>query len=154
MLSLSGRICSRNQRSGFDQAKLPLAKEPPTLPRSQAQAIRPLDVRSQGLSVPEIAAQPKIRRPFSQCVLYFRHLLGIQPTWASRALPFLQSGQTLLLKAAHPIFNRSRSVTQQLCDAATFHALSNKQHPVQTVVIPGFGTSSNFVLQRMFTHAI
>jgi hypothetical protein len=76
MLSLSRRINSRNQRSRLDQAELPLAKEPPTLSCSQGNAVGPLDVGPQSLTVPQVATQTEIRRPLSQRPLYFRDPLA------------------------------------------------------------------------------
>jgi len=152
VLSLAGRICSSNNRARFDQAKLPLAKKPSTLPGSQVQAILPFDMRCQGLPVPKISLQTEIRWPFAQRLLQVQHLLRTQPARTSRALPFLQPCQSLLLKPAHPIFNGPRSITQQLGDLTAIHTLSNKQDAVQTVVIAGFGVSSDFILQTQYYH--
>jgi len=152
MLSLSSRIGSRNQRSRLDQAKLPLAKEPPTLPCPHGHAIGSLDVGRQRLTVPQIAGQAEIGGPPSQRALYFRHLLRIQPARASGTLPFLQPRQALLLEAAHPIFDRSWCITQQFGDSAAVHTLRHQQYAMQTVVITGFRTSPNLILQTKNNH--
>jgi hypothetical protein len=147
MLSLSGRIRSRNQRSRLDQSKLPLVKKPPTLSGSQRHPVCPLDVGCQSLAVPQIAAQAEIAWSLSQCGLNLRYLLRIQPAGTPRTRSLLQSSQALLLEAAHPIFNGSRSVTQQFGNVAAIHSLRDKQYAVQAVVIAGFRISSNLVLQ-------
>jgi len=147
MLSLSSRICSCNQRSRLDQAKLPLAKETPTLSCSQRDAVRPLDVGCQSFAVPQIAAQAEIGWSLAQRCLNLRHLSHIQPARTPRTRSLLQPGQALLLEAAYPIFNGSRSVTQQFSDAAAIHSLRDKQYAVQAVVIAGFRISSNLILQ-------
>jgi hypothetical protein len=147
MLSLSGRIRSCNQRSRLDQSKLPLAKKPSTLSGSQRDAVCPLDVGCQSLSVPQITAHAEIGWSLSQCRLNLCHLLHIQPARAPRTRSLLQPGQTFLLEAAHPIFNGSRSVTQQFGNTAAVHSLRDKQYAVQAVVIAGFRISSNLILQ-------
>jgi hypothetical protein len=147
MRSLSAGIRSCNRRSGLNQAKAPLTKEPPTLSRSQGHSIGSLDVGCQRLSVPQIAAQAKVRRAFSQRALDRRDLLRSQPGRASTTRPLLQPGQALRLEAVNPIFDRSRSITQQFGNTTTADPLRDQQHTVQPVVIARFCTSSNFILQ-------
>jgi len=147
MLRLSSRIGFRHQRSRLDQAEPPWAKEPAALPRSQGDAVGPLEVGGQSLTVPQIAAQAEIRGSFSQPSLYFRNLLGIQSARASRTRSLPQPGQAFLLEAANPIFDRSRSITQQFGNAAAVHSLGHQEHAVQAMVLAGFGTTPDLILQ-------
>jgi len=150
MLRLSNRIGTSNHRSGLDQAKLPLAKEPSALSGPQLDAVGSFDMRGQCLPVPQIAAQSEVRRPFSQRSLYFGHLLRTQPAGASRALSFPESRQARLFEATHPVFDSAGRITQQGSDLATTHALSHQQHAVQPVIIARFLVSSNLVLQPKY----
>ena len=147
MLSLSGRLRPRNHRAGLHQPEPPLAKEPPTLACSQRHPVGPLEVGRQRLPVPQIAAQAEIGGAFSQRALDFRDLLRSQPARASTTRSLLQPGQTLRLEAVNPIFNGSRSVTQQFGNATAVHPLCDHQYAVQPVVIARFRTSSNLILQ-------
>jgi len=152
MLCLSGWIRSRNQRSRLDQAKIPLAKEAPTLTGTERDAVRPLDVCRQRLSVPQIARQAKIRRSHPQGSLDRRYLLGRQAAGASGSVSFLQPGQPPLLETAHPILNCARGIAQELSDTTAVDPLSDKENPVQTMVIAGFRTSSDLILQTKNHH--
>ncbi len=147
MLSLSGRIRTRNHRPWLYQAKTPLAKKPPTLTGTQAYFIFPLDMCCQRLPVPQVAAQTEIGRPTAKGGLYFGNLAHIQSRRTPRSLPFLQSSQSFPLKAMHPVFHCSGTITKQIPHLATTHSLGNEQHAMQTMVIAGFRASPDLVLQ-------
>jgi len=57
-----------------------------------------------------------------------------------------QTCKTTFLKTANPVLNSAGAVAEKLCDFITAKAVTNQQDPMETMIIPGFLGSHNFLL--------
>jgi hypothetical protein len=147
MRLLPFRISMGNQGARLAQPKAPLAEQTLTLTHPQANLEAPLDPGTQRLPVPQRAAQADIVWGLAEHPIHLLQLRLAQTSGAAGALPFGQPGQPLFLETSNPIFHRPRSITQQLTDLRTGHALGHQQHPVEPVIIARFFRTANLVLQ-------
>ena len=147
MRLLPFRIGVGNLAAGFAQPKTPLPEQALTLTHRQMNLKVLRDPGTQRFPVPQRSPQTQVARGLAQRPVHFLPLRLAQTSGTPRALPFAQPGQTLGLKASHPVFHRARSISQQPADLRTGHALRHQQHPVEAVIIARFLRTANLVLQ-------
>ena len=124
----------RYQGPRLAQTKTELAKQSLTLANTELDGILLFDPCCQGLAVPEIGPHSCITGFPSQHAVDVLHLCCTQPRRTPWPLSFGQSSQPLFLKAADPILNRSRRVTEKASYFGTCHPLRHQEHTVQQMV--------------------
>lgn len=112
-----------NERPGLAQAETKLAEKSLTLAHPQVNPESFFDKGRQGLTIPEMSAQPINLRRVPQCAAN-RQELGLierwRPTWA---FDFCQACEASLDKLFNPILHGSRGVTESLRDLSASQAL-------------------------------
>ncbi len=147
MRLLPFRIGVGNQRAGFAQPKAPLPEQALTLTHRQVDLEVLPDPGAQRFPIPQRAVEADVARGLAQHPVHFLQLHLAQAPGTPAPLPFGQPSQTPFLESVHPIFHRARSVSQQLTDLGTGHALGDQQHPMEAVIIPRFFRTANLILQ-------
>lgn len=137
----------RNQGPRLAQTKTELAKQSLTLADAQLDGILLFNPCGQGLAVPEIGPHSCIIGFPSQHAIDFLNLCCTQPGRTSRPLSFGKSGQPLFLKAADPILDGSRRITEKASYFGTCNPLRHQEHTMQPVVISRFFRTLNLLLQ-------
>ena len=132
---------------GLPQPESQLAEQALALPHTQFDAVLAFDPTGQGLAIPQIPAQADVPWHAAQDLIHFIQLPRIQPPRSARPFAFQQPSQTHFLKCVNPIFDSSRRIPQHPGNFRAGHALCNQQHPVETVIIPGFLRSPDLFLQ-------
>ena len=136
-----------NQWSRLAQTKTELAKQSLTLADTELDGILLFYPCCQALAVPEIGPHSCITGFPSQHAIDFLNLGCTQPGRTPRPLSFGQSGQPLFLKAADPILDGSRRITEKASYFGTCHPLRHQEHTMQPMVISRFLRTLNLLLQ-------
>jgi hypothetical protein len=140
-------IRTGNDWTWFSQPKPQLMKQPLTLTRSQNHLLSLSDVVRQKFAVPEILTVPKLARRSSKIPIHDLQSFGSQPPRTPRSFPVLQTAEPSALKTPNPSLNGRRVVTEYPGYFTTGHALRNKQHSVEAVIIPRFFRAEDLVAQ-------
>lgn len=137
-----------NLRTWQPIAKIELPEESLALPFPKLNAVVFFQARRELGAVPEIALQALglgfVTQPFAHIEQVFIFEFGLAATAGSIA----QGSQALLLKAVDPVLNRARCITQKMGRLSAAHALSDKQHAVESVIIARQLVATNFVLKN------
>jgi hypothetical protein len=137
MHSLQLRIGLGEGRSRLAQPETQLAKHPLALTYSQTDPTLLFDPRGQRLAIPDVSTQTRLARRLAQNRLDLLHPLLAQPSRPPRSFALPQPGQAFVLKAVHPVFNRSWRITQQSRNLWTGQPLGHQQHSMQAMVVTG-----------------
>ncbi len=101
----------------------------------------------QRLAVPQGSYQPNLPRCASENLVNLLKLNSVQASWPPCSFTVDQAGQTLIFKAAHPIFNGARSITQQSRNLRASHPLRYKEYCMQPMVVARLLGTADFILQ-------
>jgi hypothetical protein len=141
------QIRTGNDRAWFSQPKLQLVKQPLTLTRSQNHLPGLADVVRQKFPVPKVLSVPELAWRSSKISIHDFQSFGSQPLRTPRSFLVLQTTEPSRLKAPNPSLNGRRIMAEYLANFITGHALANKQHSVEAMIIPRFFRAKNFVAQ-------
>lgn len=104
----------------------------------------------QRFAVPQVSNQPGLPRCASESLVDLLQLNCVQAFRSPWSFTVDQTGQTMIFKAMHPIFNGAFSITQQSRNLRASHPLRNKKHCMKPMVVARFLGTANFILQSEY----
>ncbi len=136
-----------DHRAGFAEAKVQLAEEPLALAYAEREPEATREVCGERLAVPDRARESHGGRRLPQHGVDL-HALSLREAGRSpRPVVLRQPLQAVRFEAVHPVLHGARGIAQHHRHLRTRHAVRNHQQPVEPVIIPRLGGTTEFVLE-------
>jgi hypothetical protein len=137
-----------NDRPGFAESEVQTVKHPLALSSAQVNPAGPIQMMSEQLAIPEVLRVAELAGRLPKVAVRPRQLHRRESRRATQPFAFLQPGETVLLKSAHPTLHRGGILPQPIGRLVTVEALADEQQAVQAMVVARFRRAENLLLQR------
>ena len=137
-------------RAWLAQAEAQLSEQSLALTNPQFDGVLALQERREGWPIPEVRRQAEIQWTLAERRLDRLKLLGAESSRPTDSLPVEQAGESARLEALHPVYDGAWTIAEMGRDLGSGHALGNKQHSVQAMVVTRRFVAANLVLQRQY----
>jgi len=124
-----------NDRPGFAESEVQTVKNPLALSSAQVNPAAPIQMVSEQLAIPEVLRVAELAGRLPQVAVRPRQLRRRESRRATQPFAFLQPGETVLLKSAHPTLHRGGILPQPIGRLVTVEALADEQQAVQAMVV-------------------
>ena len=147
MPSLKLRIGLSNHGPGFAASEAELPEQALALTHSQRDPKAAACKRRQRLSIPQGAGKTDLPWLLAQRRVDHARLLCRQTAWAARTFAIHQPRKSAGLEPVDPVFDCSRSISQQSRHLWALHPLGYQEYGMQPMVVARLVGPANFVLQ-------
>jgi hypothetical protein len=123
-----------------------LAEQTLALPDSQGYAKLLFKMIAKKFPIPKVLSISEFTGIATELLRDFFKDGFFYPAGTTRTGCLFQTRKTTFLKTVDPVLNSTRAVAEKLCDFITTEAVTDQQDSMETMVIPGFLGSHNFLL--------